>query len=1153
MLRRLAPVLPAELFGRLRAFPAPEALPEESGRAFADSLQQAISHLDSFHHTLTTYLPRYLLDLAPTPGEPNGELYRGSFIFADVTGFTALTGELSKRGTEGREEMNRLMRSLFAALLDPLLASGGDLLFFAGDAALACFPAQPEGQDAEWVTRTALRLVRAIIPFKSFETPYGTFSLTMSAGVERGTAYAAVVGTKKRMELLISGGPVQGATDAEGEGEPGQVIAGPGILPLLDPGEFKLSGNLVEGVHGDLDDYESVPPTRRRSRLSALFSRRIPDLLEHAEQALSQVERLTPFIPHDLLTQIARGEDIRQHPPVSIQFVNLSGFEELALDEGQPELATAALQKYFVQAQEIVNDREGIISQVDPYAKGFTLLNPFGAPTHHEGVPRLAASTALELERLLGRVNDEFELDPPLTQRVGMTYDRIFTGEIGYRHRREYVVAGPAVNLAARLMSKADFGQIVLDPAAWEAVQQDFSAQELPPIPLKGIPEPVPRFALQAVRKGKGLNLTDYPLAGHQKELTKLTKLLDKAASGKGKAIALVGQAGIGKSRLAVALAEAAREREMAVLTGRCRPFGQTMPYLPWADAIGSWFEIDDETPAEERRQQLRDRLEQFDLVTSFPAFADLIGLPPLRSMRQPRQKEAEARPQGPSLFATVQKQAPQTKTDTASLATLLTQRVAEAKSAGSEQPSIWQALRERAHIPQALHMLLERQVAQQPTLLILEDFHWMDRDSCQVLQALLEATPGWPLLLLVTARPESDWTGKQIELGPISEADSSALAAVALQANSLEPELATWIFERAGGNPLFTLSYCRALRDARAVVVDSACDQARWSGPPPALPISLQELLLAQVDRLDPQARETTQRGAVIGSTFSTQLLTEITQERFAPQQLDQTLDMIARRDLIAPPPPGRSHTFSSHSLHDAVYAALSHAQRQSWHKQIGDHLAETDEETRYECLEQIAYHYARSGVPFKAAHFTRLAGDKARSRQADAVALKFYSQTLDVQGKGRNVAAEKRLAHEGIGDVHSLHDELDDALRSYKAALEGAYKKDQPRLRSKIALLGPLIRKRVRKPLESSQAELPKTDPLRAWVGAAVVWLYAAKDVSHALELCKPLLDTATDSAQVILQQFSDSLEKEEPLPPYEELFSLYTSSRLRLPPGG
>ncbi len=724
LLRRLAPLVPGDIFHRLRVSPFPADLSAEAERSLAADLQQAISALDSLRHTLKAFLPRYVLDLASTPGQPHGELLEGSFIFADVTGFTALTGELSKRGTEGREEMNRVMRALFTAILDPLIASGGDLLIFAGDAVLACFPAQPDGRDAHWATRTALRLVQAIAPFAHFQTPYGTFSLTMSAGVERGKAFAAVVGSRQRMEFLISGGPVQGAMQAESAAEPSQVFAGPGLLPFLRPEEFMLQGSVVAGIQGgELGDYEAIPPERRQGRISALFSRHVLDLIGYLGDALAKLEALAPFIPPDLFVQIARKEDIRQHPPVAIQFVNVMGIEDLALGPAGPEKAAAVLQHYFAQACEIVSDREGIISQVDPYARGFTLLNPFGAPTHHEGVPRLAASAALELAQALEHVNQEFKLDPPLTQRIGLTYDRIFTGEIGYRHRREYVVAGPGVNLAARLMSKAEPGQIVLDPLAWDAVREDFVADALTPIALKGIAQPVPRFALRGLFKGEGLHLTDYPLVGQREELTKLKQAIEQTAAGQGRTLALVGEAGAGKSRLIAAVIEQATQHGMAVLTGRCQPFGQTTPHFPWSDMVCRRFELREDLPVETRRQLLKERLAEFDLAPSFPAFAALVGLPPARTTS--RADHAPAR-QGSDLFAALKQQTERAQPAKHDISSLLAERTTGAQPLGI-RPSIWETLRERASIAQALHTLLERQALRQPTMVVVEDIQWLD------------------------------------------------------------------------------------------------------------------------------------------------------------------------------------------------------------------------------------------------------------------------------------------------------------------------------------------------------------------------------------------------------------------------------------------
>ena len=1086
----MAPLLPTALFERLRAVPSPTELPAEDVRDFADTLQQTINHLGSLHHTLTNFVPRYLLDLSPTPGEPHGELLGGSFIFADVTGFTALTGELSKRGAAGLEEMNRLMCTLFGALLEPLLDSGGDLLVFAGDAVLAYLPAlpdQPEGQDARWAARTALRLVEAIAEFGHIRTPYGEFSLTMSAGIERGRALAAVIGVRKRMELIISGGPVQGATRAEGLGEPGQVIAGPGLLPLLrHENEFILQGNLVAGIRGgELDDYEPVPPARHRRRISTIFSRRIPDLIEHLQYALTQVEALAPFIPPAVFAQIAQGKDFRQHPPVAVQFVNLLGIEELALGPAGPEFATTVLQRYFVQAQEIIADREGIISHVDPYAKGFTLLNVFGAPTHHEGVPRLAASAALEAASALERVNREFALDPPLTQRTGMTYDRIFTGEIGYRHRREYVTAGPAVNLAARLMSKSDPGQIVLDAVAWEAVQADFRAEALSPIPLKGIPEPAPRFALLGMSQGEGLRLddlrlTDYPLVGHREELALLKERLDSASAGRGEALALIGEVGLGKSRLVAALAHYAHQSGMTVLSGRCRPFTQTVPYSPWAELVGCWFGLDADKSDEERSQALRAQLARFDLPDSFPACADLLGLLPGKSEGEFQEPVRPQEPAGSSgLFAKLRQQAECEPESGAGWGDLLTESVAQ-PSPGTcpdsapevDLPSsIWETLHERVSISQALHSLLERQALRRPTLLVMEDIQWMDDEAREILEALRSAAPEWPLFLLVTARAETDWPGERLSLSPLCATEGRKLAAYALRATRLDSELADWLLAQTGGNPLFILSYCHALRDADAVMVEPISGEARWSGPPPKLPLSLQEALLARVHRLDQVAQEALRHGAVIGVAFSAQLLKHVSstyaQDALPPDRLDEALDQAARRGLISPPPPAQSYSFSSQALHEAIYATLSHTRRRVWHERVGDYLArsagECEESTRYERLEQIAYHYSRSGVSHKAARFNRLAGDKACARRADETALALYAQVEEAARgleDGEEVADELWRAQEGIGDIRALRGESELARSAYGAALqnESLQPQDAHRLRTKLALLTPL-----------------------------------------------------------------------------------------------
>jgi predicted ATPase len=461
--------------------------------------------------------------------------------------------------------------------------------------------------------------------------------------------------------------------------------------------------------------------------------------------------------------------------------------------------------------------------------------------------------------------------------------------------------------------------------------------------------------------------------------------------------------------------------------------------------------------------------------------------------------------------------------------------------------------VRERASISYALYLLLERVALQQPTLVVIEDIHWMDPDSWEVLDWVTKAAFASSLLVLVTSRPENNWNGDRITMSLLSDEDSRALASLALRAARLESDLAVWLLERAKGNPLFILSYCRALRDSGAVAVDPATGEARWSGPPPPLPLSLQELLLAQVERLSKETREVLRRGAVIGTTFPVWLLSHLCEDVLPVGRLSGALEEAARSSLITPPPFAQAHTFKSQSLYEAIYATLSHATKRDLHERAGDRLAQTDESTFYERLEQIAYHYNRGGDAYKAARSARLAGDKARARQADDAAIAFYEQALSVTGEA-DVASEQRLAYEGLGDVRALRGEGEAAIEAYQAALAGAPEEDVSRLEAKLALVSPLTGQVDSDSLEDARLRLPSSASLRPWLGAALCWAHAEQgEVEAAEAVCQNLPATAGESAGGFIREMLIGLDRGEPLLSYSDFFALFAPSYLRSVPGG
>ncbi|MBN1220769.1 MAG: AAA family ATPase [Anaerolineae bacterium] len=1042
LLSRLVRFLPADLCHRLDKLPEDFNCvdDEETRRQIAAELLTAVRALDPLYRVLVHYMPHYQLELDPTPGQPHGELLAGTFLFADVTGFTALTELLSKQGhTRGREIMNQIMNRLFASVLDPLTASGGDLLIFAGDAVLAYFPKQENDNDVFQATRAALRMERAVAPFAAFETEYGSCSLTISVGVERGLAYAGFVGTKRRMELLVSGPATFGATDAEEAGQPGQVVLGPQAQAIAK-NHFTLAGNVVIDDLGEaLGDYEISPPSRR-SGGSVVLGLEIDEVLSALATNLERVERLSPFLPEDMLARLVNSTDRHRRleaefRPAAVQFIYVAGLEALAMQRGAA-LATAVFQRYFEQAQEIINRHEGVISQVDTYGHGFILLNTFGAPRAHEGTKQYAVSAALHLERMLEQVNREFGLDPPLQQKGGITHGLIFTGEIGATYRRESVIAGPAVNRAARLMGKADYGQVILDADIWTEVQAAFVGEQLPAVTLKGIDGPVVIINVREMRRGARLPPPERPLLGRHLELARLSEALDRLQTvmpGRGSLWMITGQTGIGKTALVSQLATTARQRGLTVLVGCCQPHGKHIPLFPWLDVLAGWLNLDERANPGQQRARLSNELVALDMSDTEHALADLLALPAVESSQK-----ADARPAtGTSLFAALDHRVQHEQTpmpQTGGLGTLLQNRLANSKGdAPLGEHSVWQRLEERVSGPRIILKLLAKLAERESSVLILEDAHWLDSESLALCRKLLAQVGQLPLMVVLTGREAmvDAEPAALLSLDPLPDAALAEVAARVLGGSSLDDALAGWLCHQAGGNPLYAETLGRALQQADAVLLDRDTGEVRWTGLAPALPVSLHELLLARLEELPLAQQDVLKRAAVIGGSFEYDTLVNLVQPQLGEVEVSAALTEAVEVSFLVRLD-DTTYRFSHSLMQETIYETLSHAQRQHWHTQIGDWLARREPEAS---LELIAYHYLRGDDATKAARFGCLAGDRAWARGVYVGALAYYEQVLAVSGAPVEMLM---AAAESRADMLALQEDYPAAVAAYTRAIK-------------------------------------------------------------------------------------------------------------------
>ena len=1103
-----------------------------------DDLIEAIHALNSLHHNLGTYLPRPVILSKPTPGVPRGELIEGTILFADVTGFTPLAERMRALGEEGAEQLNRMINDLFTALLAPLSSSRGELIVFEGDAVLAYFPAMEDAQDAMWATRAGLRMARAIAPFDSGPTP-----LSMSVGLARGRFFAAQIGTARRMEYLVTGGPIQQAMQAEEQAAPRQISLAPGLEQLLAE-TFHLTP-IADGYHGVVDDLGDALgdfelsgfSARRRSRGRIVLDRDPVALTEAIAATLSDIETLAPFFPPHVLRRIVAHQRKRQFPGehrlVAVMFVNLRGFEPLVEALGPEELPqlTYWANRYFVEAQETLAGCGGLITHVDPYAKGFTLLCPFGAPLADEETPHRAAAAALRLNEKLRSLNQDLQQvlreqiperaeELQLAHHIGITYGPIYTGQVGWQERREYVVVGDDVNLSARLMNKSQPNQILISGWVYDRVRQAFECHPLEPMKLKGKAKPVTVYAVERRVPASAwlLEAAVGPLVGRDDHLGALESALEALENGQGGVLALVGETGIGKTRLIAELARRARYWNIELLAGRCLSYAQMMPYTPWIESLWRWFELDTAADQTERRARVEQALERLGTNQLTGTFCALLGLPQAETgglaPRAAHYVEPAMLPPASvpylkrhlDLYSLLQERIAQAPPTHRNIHLTIAWQLAERDpSLASDLPSLWEHLGQRMHPDQAL-LTLFKEIAQQdkPILFLVEDLQWVDRASRTALVNLARATSNYPIFLLVTIRPgrtERQWleeTGaEQRILSGLDWESTGKLAARLIRAREAAPDLVSWLHQRAQGNPLFTSQLLYALAGADGLTTDAETGRVTLSKTLPSLPLSVREIMLSRVDQLPEEMRIVVKVASVIGDTVPWELLSHLAHRAGAisEERLVDNLAMLAEQSLFSPAPPAPEYTFVHPLLQEAVYSSVPYAQRRQWHRAIADYLAQEDEETVHQYLEALAYHYNRSDAPSLGVRYNRLAGDKARARQVWDEALGYYQAAIDVTGEDAALSEERSLAYESLGDVYALTGHCAEAASAYQAALAetAPVAEHRARLEGKLGLVCPLLDSvdQAIQLLEKAWDKMDVDAPLRPWLAAALGWV--------------------------------------------------------------
>ncbi len=993
-----------------------------------EDLARTQDHLDHLLDTVITYLPRHLVQTELAPGNVpsvGGAFLDGALLLADISGFTPLSERLSTLGSEGAEQITNLVNRYLSAMLEVLFAHGGDLLKFGGDGLLAFFPGQANGSAN--ALQAAWAMQEAMTAFRQVKTTLGIFPLQMKIGLHAGPVFTARVGTAVEREFIVTGPTVNATARVGGLASAEQILISPTVYRRVQDSRWLTS---VEGPAGHylvrhvrtrsptlLPTHSLTPPTaadlhRRADRAGGSISR-----------TLDALERLIPYLPPGLLPRLVSGpaqhEASGENRLVAILFANFVGASELVTRLGRDRAGdiAQALHHYFVTMHRVLSPYGGVVNKIDIYDRGDNLMALFGAPVAHEDDAERAVRAALEMQTAVDELCGAH--GPPEKtwlrgQRIGVSTGMVFAGHVGATNRREYTVMGDEVNLAARLMNAAADGEILLASYVQRKVVALFELIDRGQVVLKGKSKPVPTYAIvgrraqpEPVRGIRGLNS---PLVGRADQIMVLQWLIEELRTGRGNIVSIIGEAGIGKSRLVAELrSQVLAKGGITWLDGRCLSYTQQVSYSAMIDVLHAALGIVETDNEFDIRVKLHRRVNEL-----LPDEADRDILPYLARFFNlpPSALEAE--------------------------------RVAYLEGEALQR-----------QILRAVVMLLAQIAKERPLVLAFDDLHWADSASLALLERCLNLTYHAPVLILLVYRPERAhgcWTLGQaatrdypnrhleINLTPLRtdfEQDRELVCNL-LSLEQLPPAL-TEVITRAEGNPFYIEEIIRTLIDRQVLVRENGQWCLVREDDLQAIPDTLQGIIVARMDRLSEEARRILQLAAVIGRIFSHQILASLASAAAMAAQLDAGLALLQRAELVRERRrvPELEYIFKHRMIHDVAYESLLTRDRRLYHRLVGQHLESLYTGQKLEeTFELLAHHYSRSDDPEKGLDYLIKSGDKARTAYANPEAIAFYRQARELAKELKHSQDQAAIA-EGLGDVLFRVGEYDEALACYKSAI--------------------------------------------------------------------------------------------------------------------
>jgi len=640
---------------------------------------------------------------------------------------------------------------------------------------------------------------------------------------------------------------------------------------------------------------------------------------------------------------------------VTVLFADMKGSMELLADR-DPEEALKLLDRVLEDMMEAVHRYEGTVNQV----MGDGIMALFGAPLAHEDHAVRACYAALRMQESVKRYAKGVRRTEgvPIQIRVGLNSGEVVVRSIGSDLKMDYTAVGQTTHLAARMEQLATPGSILITAETLRLAEGYVEVKSLGPVNVKGLSEPVEAYEVA----GAGLVRSRMEAAaarglsrfvGRDAEMHAMQQALEKAGAGHGQIVAVVGEPGVGKSRLFYEFTRSHRIQGWLLLESGSVSYGKATPYLPIIDLVKTYCQIEARDDGRKIREKLTGKLLTLDraLEPTLPALLALLDV----AVEDPQWRDLDP---------------PQ----------------------------------RRQRILDAVKRLLLRESQAQPLLLVFEDLHWIDSETQALLDNLIEMAPTARLLLLVNYRPEYQhgWGNKtyytQLRIDPLPLESAEELLRDLLGNDSALQALKRSLVERTEGNPFFLEEIVRTFVETKVLSGAGGAYRLTRAVEEIQVPATVQAVLAARIDRLPPEEKQLLQSASVVGENVPLTLLQAIAET--SEEELRRGLAHLQAAEFLYETSlfPELEYTFKHGLTYQVAYNSLLHERRRALHAQLVTAIEMLYVGRTIEQIEHLAHHAFRGEVWEKAVTYLRQAGKKAAARSADREAAAYFEQALEV-----------------------------------------------------------------------------------------------------------------------------------------------------------